>query len=63
MNIVHEKLAVIKGSMEGDQIDIETSHEKIPSKYGGTAADKRDMAVLGKKQELRVCIDENEIFF
>lgn len=28
----------------------------VPAKYHGTAADARDMAVLGKKQVLRVCL-------
>ena len=28
----------------------------IPAKYRGTAADRRDMIILGKKQVLRVCV-------
>lgn len=31
----------------------------IPSRYRGTAADKRDMITLGKKQVLRVSEDNN----
>lgn len=27
----------------------------LPAKYRGTAADQRDMSILGKKQVLRVC--------
>ena len=28
----------------------------VPSRYRGTANDKRDMSMLGKKQVLRVCV-------
>jgi len=28
----------------------------VPAKYRGTAHDKRDMSILGKKQVLRVCV-------
>jgi hypothetical protein len=31
----------------------------IPAKYRGTAADHRDMIILGKKQVLRVCVLPN----
>lgn len=31
----------------------------IPAKYRGTAADRRDMSILGKKQVLRVCVLPN----
>jgi hypothetical protein len=33
----------------------------IPAKYRGTAADHRDMGILGKKQVLRVCVLPNLI--
>jgi hypothetical protein len=33
----------------------------IPAKYRGTAADRRDMSILGKKQVLRVCVLSNSI--
>ena len=33
----------------------------IPAKYRGTAADHRDMIILGKKQVLRVCVPPNLI--
>ena len=33
----------------------------IPAKYRGTAADRRDMNILGKKQVLRVCTLPNPI--
>ena len=33
----------------------------IPAKYRGTAADHRDMMILGKKQVLRVCVLPNLI--
>ena len=33
----------------------------IPAKYRGTAADRRDMGILGKKQVLRVCVLPNLI--
>lgn len=35
---------------EDDNID-----PSVPTKYRGTAADKRDMKVIGKQQVLRVC--------
>lgn len=28
----------------------------VPERYKGTATDKRDMSILGKKQVLRVCV-------
>lgn len=34
----------------------ESDDSGIPLEYRGTAADKRDMITLGKKQVLRVCI-------
>jgi hypothetical protein len=35
----------------------------IPARYRGTAADKRDMITLGKKQVLRVSEDDNYTSF
>lgn len=48
MPLEHEN---IKG-YEGD--------ENVPAKYRGTTADQRDMAMLGKKQVLRVSFPVND---
>jgi hypothetical protein len=39
----------------GDEKDIDDEPGALPSKYRGTAADKKDMSMLGKTQVLRVC--------
>jgi hypothetical protein len=60
MDPAKEELAVTDNPIDDDQIaDKECDDGEIPSRYRGTAADKRDMIVLGKKQVLRVCILEN----
>ncbi len=38
---------------EGHIVEKDADYEGIPSKYRGTASDKRDMFLLGKKQVLR----------
>jgi hypothetical protein len=59
-----EPVLVTEYPIEDVQIeDKEPDDGGIPSKYRGTAADKRDMIVLGKKQVLRVCILDNCISF
>lgn len=59
----------IISSAEQPKSDISVDAEKdlddddsfnIPEKYRGTAADKKEMSMLGKKQVLRVCIYSNE---
>ena len=55
-----EELEVTESPIEDGQIaDKDPDDGGIPLKYRGTAADKRDMIVLGKKQVLRVCILDN----
>lgn len=64
MNPTKEELAVTDNPIDDGQIvDKEPDDGGIPSRYRGTAADKRDMIVLGKKQVLRVCILDNCISF
>ena len=44
-----------RGNAETDDVDDYTEEAiTVPAKYRGTAADKKDMLVLGKKQVLRV---------
>lgn len=43
----------------GDKQEVDDVYdETLPTKYRGTAADKSDMLVLGKKQVLRVCAQD-----
>jgi choline transport protein len=60
MDTSKEELEVTETPLEDGQIvDKEPDHGGIPSRYRGTAADKKDMIVLGKEQVLRVCILDN----
>lgn len=64
MNPAKEEISVAVHTFDDGQIvNKEPDEDGIPSKYRGTAADKRDMTVLGKKQVLRVCILDNCISF
>jgi hypothetical protein len=49
-------LEVTENPMEDGQIVEKDDDSRVPARYRGTAADKRDMTVLGKKQVLRVWI-------
>jgi hypothetical protein len=50
MNPTTEELAVTDSPIDNGQIvDKESDDSGIPSRYRGTAADKRDIIVLGKK--------------
>jgi choline transport protein len=60
MSSTKEEPAVVEYPVDDVQIvDKESDDGGIPARYRGTAADKRDMVVLGKKQVLRVCILDN----
>jgi hypothetical protein len=60
MNLSKEELEVTESPIDDGQVaDKDPDDGGIPSRYRGTAADKRDMIVLGKKQVLRVCILNN----
>ena len=56
-----EDLSIISLSEEPRADSLDPDAEKddvlstIPAKYRGTAHDKKDMSVMGKKQVLRVC--------
>jgi choline transport protein len=55
MDTSKEELEVNKSVVDDIQIvEKDTDDGGIPSRYRGTATDKRDMMVLGKKQVLRV---------
>lgn len=55
MNSSKEELEVTENPIgDGQTVDKEADDSGIPSRYRGTAADQRDMIVLGKKQVLRV---------
>jgi hypothetical protein len=55
MDISKEELEVNNYPVDDVQIaEKEPEDGGIPSRYRGTAADKRDMMVLGKEQVLRV---------
>jgi len=54
MDLSNKELEVIEKSIEDIQV-VDIDNGEISSKYRGTAADKRDMIMLGKKQVLRVC--------
>lgn len=57
MHTSKEDITVYDSPMvDGEAVDKELDDAGIPSKYRGTAADKKDMTVLGKKQVLRVCL-------
>lgn len=47
----HHKADVAIEEYDSPKFDVDAS---VPTKYHGTAADARDMAILGKKQVLRV---------
>ena len=60
MNSSKGELEVTENPIDDGQIvNKEPDDGGIPLRYRGTAADKRDMIVLGKKQVLRVCILDN----
>ena len=42
------------GYVHHGAMEFENVNNDIPAKYRGTAADKRDMSILGHKQVLRV---------
>jgi len=49
-----KKYELSTGQHPIDEGQFDNHNGTIPSRYMGTTADKRDMAVLGKKQVLRV---------
>ena len=62
MNSAKEEPPVISLTEEAKNDGLYQDGEKdldepgtVPAKYRGTAHDKRDMSILGKKQVLRVC--------
>lgn len=57
MDSTKDKLSVTDNPIEDGQIEEKEADDNgLPSRYRGTAADKRDMIVLGKKQVLRVSV-------
>jgi hypothetical protein len=55
MDSTKDKLSVTDNPIEDGQIEEKEADDNgLPSRYRGTAVDKRDMIVLGKKQVLRV---------
>jgi len=57
MESTKDKLSVADNPIEDGQMDEkEADNNGLPERYMGTAADKRDMSVLGKKQVLRVSV-------
>jgi choline transport protein len=60
MDSSKEELEVNESPVEDVQIvEKDDTDGGIPARYRGTAADKRDMITLGKKQVLRVSKDDN----
>jgi choline transport protein len=60
MDSSKEELEVNETPVEDVQIvEKDDNGGGIPARYRGTAADKRDMITLGKKQVLRVSEDDN----
>lgn len=59
MDSSKEELEVNESPVEDIQIVEKDNDGGIPARYRGTAADKRDMITLGKKQVLRVSEDNN----
>jgi hypothetical protein len=70
MNSEKAELAVVSLTEERRRESFGQNVEKeldepgtLPAKYRGTAADRRDMSILGKKQVLRVCVLPNLISY
>jgi len=68
MSLTKTELAVVSLAEEptGETSDQDVEKEldepgALPAKYRGTATDRRDMSMLGKKQVLRVCVLPNLI--
>jgi hypothetical protein len=57
MNSSKEELEVAETPIEDGQSGEKVADDVgVPARYRGTATDKRDMVILGKKQVLRVSI-------
>lgn len=62
-SVVEQKTGPAFASKELRQVETSSNEHELddldaaglPAKYRGTAADQRDMSILGKKQVLRVC--------
>ena len=59
MDTPKDELEVNESPIDEGQVAEKDDDSGIPIKWRGTAADKRDMTVLGKKQVLRVSIFSN----
>jgi hypothetical protein len=55
MDTFKEELEVNENPIHEGQAVEKDDDGSIPARYRGTAADKRHMTILGKKQVLRVC--------
>jgi hypothetical protein len=59
-----EDLDVIEQPVEeGQSVEKESNDEGVPLRYRGTASDKRDMHIMGKKQVLRVGADHTSTLY